>query len=57
LKYIANRLRIFEIREQTVVLDSDLAAVYGVNDRCFQSSYQEKPRSVSGRFLIHPEEG
>lgn len=35
---IANRLRIFEIRKQAVVLDSDLAAVYAVTTTAFNQA-------------------
>ena len=46
---VADRLRIFEIRKQAVVSTAILP-------RSIQPSHQEKPRSVSGRFLFHPGE-
>jgi hypothetical protein len=38
IESVTNRLRIFEIRKQAVVLDSDLAAVYGVTTAAFNQA-------------------
>ena len=38
IESVTDRLRIFEIRKEAVVLDSDLAAVYGVTTTAFNQA-------------------
>lgn len=38
IESVTNRLRIFEIRKQAVVLDGDLAAIYGVTTAAFNQA-------------------
>ena len=49
---ILDRLRLFEVRGQTVVLDSDLAAVYGVTTKVFNQAIKRNASRFPADFLV-----
>jgi len=51
-------LRLFNVRAQMVVLDSDLARVYGVSTKAFNQAIRRNTARFPGDFLFHltPEE-
>ena len=51
---ILDRLRIHELRGQAVVLDSDLAAVYGVSTKAFNQAVNRNRRRFPADFLLQP---
>jgi hypothetical protein len=50
---ILDRLRLFEVRGQTVVLDSNLAAVYGVTTKAFNQAVKRNTTRFPADFLFH----
>jgi hypothetical protein len=49
---VIDRLRIFEVRGQAVVLDSDLAAIYGVRTKVFNQAIRRNAARFPADFLI-----
>ena len=49
---VIERLRIFEVRGQAVVLDSDLAAVYGVQTKVFNQAIKRSAVRFPDDFLL-----
>lgn len=49
---VLDRLRIFEVRGQAVVLDSDLAAVYGVSTRDFNKAIKRNRERFPADFCF-----
>jgi hypothetical protein len=47
-----DRLRIFQVREQAVVLDSDLAAIYGVQTKAFNRAVRRNLDRFPQDFLF-----
>ena len=49
---VLDRLRIFEVHGQAVVLDSDLAALYGVETKVFSQAIRRNARRFPDDFLF-----
>jgi hypothetical protein len=52
LAKVMARLRIFEVRGEAVVLDSDLAAIYGVETRVFNQAFKRNRAKFPEDFAL-----